>query len=208
MARGGRGGSQQPPRRPVDLTGAISAAERNDLVTLVNAITEKLHNNISSIFDSPPVTPIQSEHGHHHWLSLPLLHRKENKGAHHISHAKKNAEVSKSYAKTHQIIEQEEKEAMTPQLSELKKEALVFFRKWQTGVLQRIRDITVNDPNASTSSNFRGRGRGFRGARGGRGGRGGGRGGRVGLTLATGTITYPENLPSSLCLLPSFGFPY
>lgn len=76
---------------------------------------------------------------------------------------------------------------MTPQLRELKKEALLFFRKWQTTVLQRVRDVIVNDPNAPTTS-FRGRGRGFRGAaRGARGGRGGRGGGRGGLTLATGT---------------------
>lgn len=186
MARGGRGGGQQPLRRPVDLTGTISAAERNDLVTLVNAITEKVHNSISSIFDSPPVTPIQGENDHHHWLMLSLLHRKENKPSHHGFHHKKTGEIPKSYDKTHQTIEKEEKEAMTPQLRELKKEALLFFRKWQTTVLQRVRDVIVNDPNAPTTS-YRGRGRGFRGAaRGARGGRGGRGGGRGGLTLATG----------------------
>ncbi|CAM1503862.1 Fc.00g014530.m01.CDS01 [Cosmosporella sp. VM-42] len=192
MARGGRGGGQQQPRRPVDLTGVITAAERNDLATLVNAITEKIHNGISSIFDSPPVTPVQIEHGHHHWLSLSLMHRKENRPSSLPSQNNKSGQPSKTYAKTHQIIEKEEKEAMTPQLRELKKEALVFFRKWQTNVLQRIRDVNVNDPNSPQGS-FRGRGRGFRGARGARGGRGGRGGGRGGLTLATGPPRAPSN---------------
>lgn len=185
---GGRGGHSHPPRRPIDLTGALSAAERNDLTTLVNAITEKLHKDISSIFDSPPVTPVDSGHGHHHWLSLPLLHRKENKPpSSHMVQA--NSDGSKSFKKTHQIIEKEEQEAMTPQLRELKKEALIFFRKWQALVLQRMRDISINDPQVAQGGP-RGRGRGFRGGRGefrGRGG--GGRGGRIGrggLTLATG----------------------
>lgn len=82
-----------------------------------------------------------------------------------------------------------------PQLRELKKEALIFFRKWQSIFLQRLRDISVMEPNGS-QSNSRGRGRGTaRAARGGRvarGGRGGGRGdigGIESLTLATGRFT-------------------
>lgn len=185
MARGGgRGGHSNPPRRPVDLTGSISPAEKNDLATLVNAITEKMHKDISNIFDSPPVTPINGEHGHHHWLSLPLLHRKENKENMPPSSQtfQQGGGSSSSYRKTHDIIEKEEKEAMTPQLRELKKEALTFFRKWQTVILQRIRDISVSDPQAAQGG-IRGRGRG--GARGVTRGRGG-RVSRGGLTLATG----------------------
>lgn len=99
-----------------------------------------------------------------------------------------------AYDKTREIIEKEEKEAMTPQLRELKKEALTFFRKWQTIVLQRLRDIAVNDqPGAQASS--RGRGRGLRGPPRGRGG--GGRGGgpsRGPLTLATGSMNLSQFL--------------
>ena len=190
MPRGGRGGHPHPPRRPVDLTGAISQAEKNDLVTVVNAITEKMHNDISKIFDSPPVSPVSTDQGHHHWLSLPLLHRKD------ATEDKENmppssyplqqiGEGSASYRNAHKIIEKEEKEAMTPQLRELKKEALAFFRKWQAVILQRIRDISISDPQ-SAQGGFRGRGRGVpRAGIRGRGGRGG-KTGRGGLTLATG----------------------
>ncbi|KFH48609.1 putative membrane protein-like protein [Hapsidospora chrysogenum ATCC 11550] len=196
MPRGGRGGHPHPPRRPVDLTGAISQAEKNDLVTVVNAITEKMHNDISKIFDSPPVSPVSTDQGHHHWLSLPLLHRKD------ATEDKENmppssyplqqiGEGSASYRNAHKIIEKEEKEAMTPQLRELKKEALAFFRKWQAVILQRIRDISISDPQ-SAQGGFRGRGRGVpRAGIRGRGGRGG-KTGRGGLTLATG----PPRVPS------------
>lgn len=181
MARGGRGGSQQPPRRLVDLTGVISLAEKNDLITLVNAITEKMHNDISAIFDSPPVTPLKTEHGHIHWLSLPLLHRRDKKSQ--VTH-EILGDDSKAYNKTHNIIEKEEAEAMTPQLRELKKEALTFFSKWQTIALLRIRDINVIELSENDGQ-MRGRGRGGRGAPRGRGGRGG-RACRGTLTLAIG----------------------
>lgn len=189
MAPQGRGG-RWPSKRPIDLTGKLSLAEKNDYNTLVSAITDKLLNNISSIFDSPPVSPVESAHGFHHWLSLPLIHRKENKPSLPASQAVKAGGLSETYTMAHQIIEKEEKEAMTPQLKELKKDALTFFRKWQGNVLTRLRELKVNDPNAEQeASRGRGRGRGARGGRGprgGRGGRGGGRGGGAMLTLATG----------------------
>lgn len=195
MARG-RGGSNHGQRRPVDLTGILSIAEKNDLVTLVNAITERMARDISNIFDSPPVAPLQSDHDHHHhhWLLLPLHHQKQHKPTSHSLMGIKRIGSSKPFEKTHDIIQKEEKEAMTPQLRELKKEALIFFRKWQTIVLQRVREIAVSDQPAPHLS-IRGRGRGMRGMPRGRGG--GGRGGsmvRSPLTLATGLMSLPSRI--------------
>lgn len=184
MGRGSRGGNQQPPRRPIDLTGTISVAEKNDLNTLVNAISEKMHRDISNIFDSPPLAPIKGEHGHHHWLSLSLIHCKENRPPTSQPHPSGRGDGSKAYKQAHQIVEKEENEAMTPQLGELKKETLIFFRKWQTAVLTRLRDLNVSE-TAAPPANPRGRGRGFRGGGRGRGGRGG-RNVRGNLTLGTG----------------------
>lgn len=191
MARGGssRGGHGHHARRLIDLGETLSLAEKKDLLTLVSAITDRQHNDISTIFDSPPVSPVDNNHGHHHWLALPLLCKKESKlnimPSVHIH--KTESENANTYAKTHDIIEKEEKQAMTPQLSELRKEALTAFKKWQTLVLQRLRDITVHDPQAPQPA-VRGRGRGVRGGSGfrGRGARGGGGIGRGGLTLGTG----------------------
>ncbi|KAM0494375.1 hypothetical protein ACHAP8_008736 [Fusarium lateritium] len=202
MTRGGR--TSSVPRRPVDLTSNLSVAEKNDLTTLITAITEKLHNDISVIFDSPPVTPTLGDFsdienvdiGHHHWLALSLqTNGKENVDPSHSNLSKNIPKPVPTDKITTQSPDNEEPEAITPQLRELKKEALIFFRKWQTIFLQRLRDITVTEPNGS-QSNMRGRGRGRanpRGARGGRSARGGRGEGRGGLTLAIG----PPKTPSA-----------
>ncbi|KAM5384302.1 hypothetical protein ACJZ2D_001607 [Fusarium nematophilum] len=219
MGRGGRGGSMAP-RRPVDLTGVLSVAERNDFVTLITAITETLHNNISLIFDSPPVTPVlgdSGDTGHHHWLSFSLQNGKENIQPRASSQVHKPAQAYQPSKKTTEATDKEDPETITPQLKELKKEALIFFRKWQAIVVQRFRDISVMDTN-TPQANVRGRGRGSpRGMRGGRASRGarGGRGGlAMPLTLATGPPRAPSNpvdrelarrsppIPTSLWTLP------
>ncbi|KAK6702611.1 hypothetical protein SNK04_012510 [Fusarium graminearum] len=194
MTRGGR--TSSVPRRPVDLTSNLSIAEKNDLTTLITAITEKLHNDISIIFDSPPVTPTLGDFsdienvdiGHHHWLALSLqTDGKENVDPRHSNLSKNIPKPVPTDKITDQSRGSEGSEAITPQLRELKKEALIFFRKWQSIFLQRLRDISVTEPNGS-QPNMRGRGRGrgsARGARGGRVARGGRGEGRGGLTLAT-----------------------
>jgi hypothetical protein len=193
MPRGGRGGLHHSTRKPVDLTQVISLAEKNDLTTLVSAITDKIHSDVSAVFDSPPVSPVSNgnNHGlrhHHHWLSRGLHHHD-----HHVSTSNMipdpAGDGSKVFKKAHGIVEKEEQQAMTPQLQELKKEATTAFRKWQNLVLLRIRDMVISEPEPETASQGRGRGRG--GPRVGARGRGGSRGGgvvitRPTLTLATG----------------------
>ncbi|EEU45833.1 uncharacterized protein NECHADRAFT_38994 [Fusarium vanettenii 77-13-4] len=158
MGRGGRG--SPAPRRPVDVTGAISPVERNDLVTLINAITEKLHNDISIIFDSPPVTPILGDQdiGHHQLLALSLRNTKENANPKLSSQVKRATQVPQPSPKVTESGEKGDAE-ITPQLRELKKEALLFYRKWQTITMQRFRDLSVMEANAP-QTNIRGRGRG------------------------------------------------
>lgn len=192
MARG-RGGGNHSQRRVVDLTGAISIAEKNDLETLVKAITDRMARDISNIFDSPPVAPIQGDHGHHKWLLLPLLHHKQHRSTSHSLMGLIHANPSNTYDKAREIIEKEEKQAMTPQLRELKKEALTFFDKWRSIVFQRLDNVVVNDQQCFQGSS-RGRGRGLRGAPRARGGGRGGRGGGITrpLTLATGLMNLSQ----------------
>lgn len=198
MPRGGRGGLHHSTRKPVDLTRVISLAEKNDLTTLVTAITDKLHRDLCAVFDSPPVTPVSNDgnHGsHHHWLPKSLHHHHNDQNvppSNMIPDPK--GDGSKVFKKAHDIVEKEEKQAMTPQLRELKKEATIAFKKWQALVLMRIRDMVINEPEPETGAGTQGRGRGRGAPRGGPRGGTRGRGGRGGamaasrpaLTLATG----------------------
>lgn len=176
-------------------------AEKNDLIVLTNAVTERLHKDLCVVFDSPPVTPINhDQQGHHHWLAKSLtLHSHSKHNQKHTELPSSNIQPntqgdgSQSFKTAHSIIEKEEQEAMTPQLRELKKEAVASFKKWQNLVLLRIRDLVVQEPDVSSRPNQRGRG-GRGGERGGLRGRGG-RGGinmtqpvRPPTTLATGTV--------------------
>ncbi|KAG5971401.1 hypothetical protein E4U56_006810 [Claviceps arundinis] len=197
MGRGSRGSGHQTARLPVDLTGIISSAEKNDLITLVNAITETMHRDMSNMFDSPPVRTICEETEQDHWLSLPLRRRrgsnKENLSVLGKFRESLNGSPSATYEKAHRTIEKEENEAMTPQLRELKKEALLYFRKWQGSVLQRLREIIVNE-SVPYASGSRTRRRGVRG--GNRGGRSD-RGGRGGACVAASTLAIgPPRAPT------------
>lgn len=196
MVRGGRGGSQNAPHRPVDLTGIISVAERNDLATLINSITERMHRDMVDIFDSPPVTPIQDDHhgqNPYYWLLLPRHHEKENAVPKAPSTITVQVDDVRTNNKVHHVIEKEQKEqkdqedSVTSQLGELKKETSAFFRKWQANVLQRIKDVHVSE-SSNARNNQRGRGRGSRGPSRGRGGYAG-RISRGPLTLAAGVTT-------------------
>lgn len=177
MARGGRGGLHHSTRKPVDLSRLISAAERNDLVTLVTAITDKVFQDVCTVFDSPPVSPVNNDAvsaiQNQHWLSRPVHHHHNDQNippSNMIPDAK--GDGSKSFIKAHKIVE-EEQASMTPQLRELKKEAANTLRKWQGLVLVRLRDIVVPGLDITTAGGSHGRGRGRGGFRGGTRGRGG-----------------------------------
>lgn len=204
MGRGGRGGGSNAHhaiRRPVDLTGFISVAEKNDLVTLISAITDKMHNDISTVFDFPSVAPAYGQDELLRSVQSVSLHQrpdnqwpdfdKENNKPAAPAQPRPSATVDgpNTYTPTRGAAGQEGPGPMTTQLQELKKEAVMFFRKWQNAITQRAREITVIEstpsPQASTP-----RGRGGRGPQGGslrgRGGRSGASTGRGGLILAAG----------------------
>ncbi len=188
-SRGGGRGGGHPQRRFVDLTGIVSVAEKNDLIILVTAISEKMYRDINRLFDSQQVTPLDDNGDEmHNWLALALtLNQKPEKSLSQPSASVSGKPPRSPTTANYQSSDTDssDDQSVTPQLQELKREAIAFFRKWQAALLQRLRDIGVSDIEPEQAS-WRGRGRGMRSrsrARVGRAARGGGRGGS---TLATG----------------------
>ena len=180
MARGSRGAAQQPLRRPVNLTGIISLTEKNDLFSLVNTITEKMHQDIMSIFDTSFEIGANEHDECHHWLpqNIPGVTGEHIFSVHPGEHNGQDGPCNElSCSQSEEVLRQEEREATASPLYELQKEISVHFRKWQGIIIQRLRDLVVSDPSLANQSNPRGRGRGAAGINVGRGfsGRRGGR---------------------------------
>lgn len=199
MGRGSRGGTHGP-RRVADLTGIISVAERTELVNLINTITEKMLRDINSLFDSPPIdSHSTSENADSlvNCLSLALHNyncRQQQQVNIKLQSSRSSFDPKSRGSKiVHNIAAVEEKKSISPQLIELKKEAVAFFKKWQGNVLQKFRDINVAaeppvNSAPSTVKASRGIARGRSSGRGIRGGGGGGssRGGGLTATLVSG----------------------
>jgi hypothetical protein len=184
-----RGRSQGPSRRGVDLAGIISPTDREDLITLVSRITEKMIRQIGDSFDSPPpAKPSSGALDGNSAAAIPVPG--EDKGSTNDQHGATGRIITIRDLTTG--LAQQEPNTSTStcsvaQLNELKKEVLVAFKKWQSTVIQRVRDIRVAgfSPNEHSDGQvFYPGNRGFRGGRGGfRGGRG--RGNMVSRTVSS-----------------------
>ena len=187
----GRGRNPGPSRRGVDLTGIITFAEKEDLTTLVSRITEKMLRQIGDVFDSNPPVPSDMVSSHTNtWVtvSIPTGTLGFDDNCQGLSEGVGLTEVVATGD-----LDYGTRPTLSPtpslpgasqtQLSELKNELLAIFKKWQSTVMQRVRDLRVVAETPSQDylhdqSLFAGRGRGHRGGRpGGRGYRG--RGGVV-----------------------------
>lgn len=191
----GRGRNPGPSRRGVDLTGIITFAEKEDLVILVSRITEKMIRQIGDVFDCPPPSPSDSGSSNAStWvtISIPIESLGLNDKCQNPQEGDETTEVTAVGAAGHGVKPSPSPSLDMPsttndgppsQLGELKKELFVIFKKWQSIVLQRVRDIRVAADPPSTDFDGQcfsvGRGRGYRS------GRGGGRGyrGRGGLVV-------------------------
>lgn len=175
MARGSRS-SAQTQRRPTDLTHIISVAERNDLIALASEISEKMLKDITGVFDSPsiPLQELPNVDNHFHCMSLALQNHRRRQQQ---EYSKTKQAIGKGWPPRAQnypcdTVSLTKVQSSTPQLGELQKEAVAFFRKWQTATMQKLRDITVSPApvNVAQISETH-RGRSVRGSARGRGGR-------------------------------------
>ena len=177
------------PRKIADMTGILTVAERDDLITLIARITDKMSREISESFNPGPdagagprerpgkwvnlfisktVSPVQPSSGQ----CLDKINDNTSAGIPGVSVIDKNGGSLADHSQAKPVNQEP-----ASQLSELKKELLLAFQKWQNIVLQRVRDLQISETTqigrGAVTDGLNGRGRGSRS------GRGGVRGGRV-----------------------------
>jgi hypothetical protein len=157
------GGSRRPntPKREADLSSLLTGSEKNELALLVTKITDTMQKQISHGFDSVAAGDLAEKGPPSFWNKLPEKLKDLSLTHHGKENQKPNTDTSDSKAAT-EVLDKAEQEALGPRLQELKKEALQFFRRWQTSVHRRLGDISVKSPGgaqkgqSSSSSGKRG----------------------------------------------------
>ncbi|KAJ9149285.1 DUF726-domain-containing protein [Pleurostoma richardsiae] len=152
------GGGRRPatPKREADLTGLLTPGQKAELVQLVTRVTDRLYKQLNDIFDCPPLSDSMNiQNRLKTWLVVPpqlslnadssQSDQKEDTKAPELQRGKDNDLAHQDEARAQGVIEKEEREALTPSMSELKKEVLVHFKKWQTSMLKRVSDISVSN---------------------------------------------------------------
>ncbi|KAK4248669.1 hypothetical protein C7999DRAFT_13435 [Corynascus novoguineensis] len=158
MAPGGKSRSSSL-RREVDLSSLLDPSEKNELTALVGRVTESMLKDVTQLFD-----PVRA-HGQAEtsrttfWSKLPYylkdlsLNDPLNGIQTRVDHME-NGKPSRSKmagrardrrgdAPSAAGAPNREENDVTPRLQELKKEALLHFKKWQMAVHRRIGEITV-----------------------------------------------------------------
>ncbi|KAL2197251.1 hypothetical protein P885DRAFT_36370 [Corynascus similis CBS 632.67] len=158
MAPGGKSRSSSL-RREVDLSTLLDPSERNELTALVGRVTESMLKDVTQLFDpvrahgqaETPRTTFWSKLPYYlKDLSLndPLSGIQTRVG--HMENVKPSrskmagrARDRRGDAPSAAGAPNREENDVTPRLQELKKEALLHFKKWQMAVHRRIGEITV-----------------------------------------------------------------
>lgn len=167
------------PKRDADLSGLLSLPERTELVTLVIKITDGMQNQLTQLFD-PTASETEGRSARpEHWAPLPghlrdisfvLKSRanndsktsrraphpgKENVNPTPDSNAGFNSVHGNSNASVEAMSATSPAQPAGSGCQELKKEAVLYFKKWQATVHKRVGDISVKrpiDPNGGMLS--------------------------------------------------------
>ncbi|KAJ2906910.1 hypothetical protein MKZ38_009773 [Zalerion maritima] len=152
-----RGGGQNRNKRDADLTCLLNEDEKAELLKLVRSIIGRMHHRIARVFNSVPEIDPTPTHFHSHghecfWQLVSLAHilpaadrNKENEPDVLPSDTTLHNAHTAPEVKAEQALHREEAEALTPgRLGELKKEVVVYFRKWNSNVTKRFTDITAS----------------------------------------------------------------
>jgi hypothetical protein len=162
-------------KRDADLSSLLNPGEKTELTALVTKATESMLKHVAELFDPVRADPDAQSSRTTFWSKLPYHLRDVSlndplKGTQASSWAvpKENVKPARSKkagrardkrdaarrAADAPSPSQEETDA-APRLQELKKEALLHFKKWQMAVHRRIGEISVKkgaDPQAGPGS--------------------------------------------------------
>jgi hypothetical protein len=160
----GRSKGPAARRRPVNLAGILTLAEKDQLATLANNIIHKMERQISCQFTLPKNMP--SSRGSHsaddtnsEWShsstdvgsldpTSQLMGKEIYNSPPPVQHPCNNTISTKpSHIRAlsdNGTLCNGDDSIMTSQLTELKKEVLYLFGKWQSAVLTRVGELEVN----------------------------------------------------------------
>ena len=148
---GGRGGF----RREIDLSGLLNPAQKVALAQLINGLTESMRQQILSIFETPSGPPSFGDSqaakgkargdptgaGNNKLVTLPL--KETAKPIDDLAAGRPLQESHPDINLAAAVVNKcDGKEPKSVQ-SELQKDVLTAFKKWQTAVVKRIGDIST-----------------------------------------------------------------
>jgi len=169
----------------------MTMAEKEDLVILISRIMERMSRQLGESFDAAPTCLDRAVDIVNEWVHVTVnKDESPTQTGDEQNPAKGNDDPAVTIPVTSNepgrasgsppAVENQPKSVVdesSSRLSQLKKELVEAFEKWQRAVLQKIREIHITQPaqsgHAPENEGPGSRGRGFRGGRGGmRGGRG------------------------------------
>jgi hypothetical protein len=146
-------------RREADLSSLLNTSEKAELTALVTRVTESMLKHVTLLFDPVPDGTKVETSRNTVWSKLPnhlkdlslhnpmnetqtRLGQKENIKPPRSKKAGRTRDKRGTAPSAADAPSRAESEA-TPRLQELKKEALIHFKKWQTAVHRRVGEISV-----------------------------------------------------------------
>ncbi|KAL2019418.1 hypothetical protein VTK56DRAFT_9623 [Thermocarpiscus australiensis] len=155
------GGKQRPnpPRREADLSLLLDPGDKIEVTALINKVTDSMQKHVTQLFDPASTNGNDQPSRITFWNKLPYYlkdlslndpisesqKRGNQKEAFKAARSKKAGRAADNFDSVPNAggTASQGENDVGPRLQELKKEALLHFKKWQTAVHRRIADISA-----------------------------------------------------------------
>ena len=165
------GGKPRPntPKREADFSALLTNGEKVELTSLINKASDSIQKHIIHVFDSTSTEETTKPIRVSFWSGLPARLRDLNIAKPHFqgqrrpnanptAPQKENLNPSQPATpytgaqETEGVVDRPGSQELTPRLQELKKEALVHFKKWQASMNKRVADISIKKTGDNQTS--------------------------------------------------------